>query len=292
MPACITHNQFAGDVLERLALGGTEINRTAYDWGAQGPDFLFCHRYFQAAVQKDVKSLKEYGSALHKTAPSATLAAMRDFLSRRDDPAYRSYVMGFICHYALDSTAHPYVNARARSMCEGDPTENTSTAHGEIEASLDAIVLRWKTGRLPSEVHLKRMFPKNEGVQRKIACLYREVLFAVYGTDIPEEELYRATKDARFIFAACNDRTGLKRRIFQAVENGRPHYVASHLVPLTEDPGMDFANTQHEEWVWGDIASRQDFFELYDEALDKAVELIRSFDTGDLKALTGDRPFG
>ncbi len=290
MPACLTHNCFAKDVLERLAL--PEVDRTAYLWGAQGPDFLFCHRYLQSAAKKDVKSLKEYGSALHKTAPSITLSAMRGFLSNRGDISYRSYVLGFLCHYALDSTAHPYINARAQDMCAGRPEENESTAHGEIEASLDAIVLRWKTGQLPSQVKLSDMFPKNEGVQRKIACLYRDVLFGVYGTDVSEEELYRSTKDARFIFSATTDRTGLKRAFFQSLEKGRPHYVTSHLVPLTEDPDMDYANTRREEWIWKNFASRQDFFELYEEALEKAARFAREFDTADLKALTGDRPFG
>jgi hypothetical protein len=160
---------------------------------------------------------------------------MREFLARRPDRAYRSYVLGFLCHYALDSTAHPYVNARAQALLEAQPWENASTLHGEIEASLDAVILRWKTGQLPSEVHTKNMFPKNEGVQRKIAVLYREVLFTVYGNHVPEEELYRATRDAHFIFACCNDPSGLKRRIFSALEKGRPHYVTSH--PPYRGPG-------------------------------------------------------
>lgn len=290
MPACLTHHQFARDAASRLE--EPVADRTAFFWGAQGPDFLFCHRYFQAAAKKEVKSLKEYGSALHRTSPSATLSAMRDFLFRRPDPSYRSYVYGFLCHYALDSTAHPYVNSRSKSLCESRPSENPSTMHGEIEASLDAIVLRWKTGKLPSEVKLKDMFPKNEGVQRKIAALYRDVLFGIYGTNVSEEELYQSTKDAHFVFACCNDRTGLKRRIFSALEKGRPSYVTSHLVPLTEDPEPDFANTLHEEWIWKNFASRQDFFELYEEALELAVKLITQFDTGDFRELTGERPFG
>ena len=289
MPACITHHLFAQDLLARLS---EAVDQSAFFWGAQGPDFLFCHRYIQAAAKKDVKSLKEYGSALHRTSPTATLRAMREFLARRPDRAYRSYVLGFLCHYALDSTAHPYVNARAQALLEAQPWENASTLHGEIEASLDAVILRWKTGQLPSEVHTKNMFPKNEGVQRKIAVLYREVLFTVYGNHVPEEELYRATRDAHFIFACCNDPSGLKRRIFSALEKGRPHYVTSHLIPLTEDPEPDYANTQHSQWSWQDQTSRQDFFQLYEEVLDRAEKLAAHFETGDLKELTGERPFG
>ena len=69
MPACITHHLFAQDLLARLS---EAVDQSAFFWGAQGPDFLFCHRYIQAAAKKDVKSLKEYGSALHRTSPTAT----------------------------------------------------------------------------------------------------------------------------------------------------------------------------------------------------------------------------
>lgn len=289
MPACLTHNLFARDVLARLS---QPVDEPAYFWGAQGPDFLFCHRYFQTAFQKKENSLKEYGSALHRDPPSAALNAMRESAARHSDPSYRSYALGFLCHYALDSTAHPFVNSRARELAERRPRENPSTMHGEIEAALDAIVLRWKTGKLPSEVKLKEMFPKNEGVQRKIACLYQEVLFAVYGADLSQEALYQATRDARFVFACSTDRTGLKRGLFQVIEKGRPHYVASHLVPITEDPEEDFANLQKEPWTWEGRESSKDFFQLYEEALKLAENLAENFDTADFAAATGERPFG
>lgn len=290
MPACITHNLFAADVLSRLEKPDTD--KCAWAWGAQGPDFLFCHRYFKTMRDKTLKTLQEYGSMLHKTSPSKTLEAMRRFVSAHDNPVYRSYVLGFVCHYSLDSTAHPYVNARAAVLAQERENETPGTMHGEIEAALDTIVLRWKTGKLPGEVRLGDMFPKNEGVQRMTARLYREVLFEVYGADVPEEALYQAAKDAHLLFAACSDRTGLKRSLFNIIEKGRPHHITSHLVPVTEDPEVDFANTAHNEWVHNGEAHTEDFFQLYDKALDLAVKLCGGFDTIDFVTATGERPFG
>lgn len=290
MPACLTHNLFAKDVLEKLNEPG--LDSCAYAWGAQGPDFLFCHRRFKTMRGKPLKTLQEYGSALHKTSPSRALGAMREFVGSHSDPIYRSYVLGFMCHYALDSTAHPYVNARAKELALARGNETEGTMHGEIEASLDAIILRWQTGMLPSQVPLKTMFPKNEGVQRKIACLYKEVLFQVYGAQVSEEDLYQSTKDAHFVFACCTDRTGLKRRAFHILEQGRPHYVTSHLVPITEDPDIDFANMQHIPWTWQGETRDRDFFQLYGEALDLAVRLGGGLDTVDFAEATGERPFG
>lgn len=290
MPACLTHNLFAADVLSRLEETG--IDKCAYAWGAQGPDFLFCHRYLRAMRNKSLKTLQEYGSMLHRTSPSKTLEAMRKFVFAHNNPIYRSYALGFVCHYSLDSTAHPYVNARAEKMAKERENENESTMHGEIEASLDTIVLRWKTGKLPGEVRLKDTFPKNEGVQRMIARLYRELLFEVYGADVSEEALYQSTKDAHLLFAACNDRTGLKRSLFNIIEKGRPHHITSHLVPVTEDPEADFANTAHDQWTRGGETHTEDFFQLYDRALELAAELCGGFDSIDFVRATGERPFG
>lgn len=287
MPACLTHTYFAKAVAQSLRETGLE-NTPEYIWGAQGPDFLFCHRYFPWMKGR---SLKEYGSRLHsEVKPSVTFSAMREFLSRHRDPGYRAYVTGFVCHYALDSTAHPYVNALATELAAQRPWETVNTMHGEVEASLDAIILRRETGMLPSQVNVKQMFPKNESAQRRIAKLYHSVLLSACGEDVPEGELLRATNDAHFVFSLLNDRTGLKRQVFQRVEKGRPSLVTSHIVPITEEDGVDFANIQHSPW--GDPPSKQSFFDLFDQAIELAKQLITRFDTCDFAALTGERPFG
>lgn len=289
MPACLTHYLFARRVADRFPQAGG-ADPCAYAWGAQGPDFLFCHRYMRFLGLGKGDGLQTYGSLMHETKPSATLSAMREFLKARPDPSYRSYVQGFLCHYALDSTAHPYVNALAGELAAQRAHETTGTMHGEIESALDAIILRRETGKLPSGVNLKHMFPKNEGVQRRIARLYRQVLADVYQADVPEEELLRATRDAHFVFAAVTDRTGLKQRLFHMLERGKPHVVASHIVPLTERDDVDYANISRQPW--GPDSSRLDFFQLFGQALDRAERLIAEFDTADLAALTEEKPFG
>ena len=141
------------------------MDACAYAWGAQGPDFFFCHRFLPFWRGR---SLQEYGGRLHDETPSNVLGAMREFLKAHPDPVYRSYVWGFVCHYSLDCTAHPYINWLAQELVRQRPWETPSTMHGEVEAALDAIVLRYETGKLPSEVPLKTMFPKNHGVEGKI----------------------------------------------------------------------------------------------------------------------------
>ncbi len=290
MPASLTHYYFAKNVLQRLS-ESDRPSHDAYFWGAQGPDFLFCHHYQRfIGLGKGEEGLKTYGNQMHSIKPSLTLSAMRDFLKKHPDPTYRLYVQGFLCHYALDSTAHPYVNALAEKLAGERRNETAGTMHGEIESALDAIILRRETGKLPSEVNLKYLFPKNEGVQRCIAKLYHHVLWEVYHADISENELFQATKDAHFVFTVITDRTGFKHRLFNLLEQGRPHTITSHIVPITEAEGVDYANLQQEPW--GLEGNTQSFFELYEKAMPLALELIQNFDEGDFAAITGEQPFG
>ena len=44
MPACLTHSCFAQVVKDQKG-DAFAIDPCAYAWGAQGPDFFFCHRF-------------------------------------------------------------------------------------------------------------------------------------------------------------------------------------------------------------------------------------------------------
>ena len=286
MPACLTHSLFSQNVREALP-NKASLDLCAYAWGAQGPDFFFCHRYLPFWKGK---SVAEYADRLHRAVPSKVLGAMRSFLEKHPDPVYSSYVWGFVCHYSLDSIAHPYINWLAAQMVKQRPCETTSTLHGQVESALDAIVLRAETGKLPSEVPLGKLFPKNEGVERKIAHLYRYVLFTLYGEDVSEDLLVQAMDDSHRVFSLVTDRTGLKRKLISRLERGKPSNISSHIVPLTEEDDVDYANVSNAPW--GDEGSCQSFFELYGEAQGLACEIINGFMSGDLSALTGERPFG
>ena len=90
MPACLTHYYFAQNVRENLP-DASSLDACAYAWGAQGPDFFFCHRFLPFWRGR---SLQEYGGRLHDETPSKVLGAMREFLKAHPDPVYRSYVWG------------------------------------------------------------------------------------------------------------------------------------------------------------------------------------------------------
>lgn len=287
MPASATHYILAKEVQNSLDDSLKEsVNKTAYYFGAQGPDFLFMHR---ALPYMSGESIREYGDKIHGALPSKTLNAIRDFVNQEENPVYRSYALGFMCHYALDSTAHPYINAITEELLEDEVTETRETVHGEIESSLDSIMIRSKSNKLPTDVKFKKFFPKDEVIQRAVSKLYSYIIKELFNEEVSKEQIYQATNDARALMSFLTDRTTIKQRFFDRLERGKPHMITSHIVPITENPEFDYANTSQTEW--GSESRTDSFFELYDESVVLAKSLIENFDSCDFAEITGEKLF-
>ena len=293
MPAAIAHYLLSTRVLNALHQADMP-ERDAFFWGAQGPDFLFTHRLFP--WQKG-DSMKDYGGKIHSTPPSQTLGAMRFYLTQhQEDREAYSYIQGFLCHYALDSIAHPFVNCGAVLLNEQLQNTTIGSCHNEIEASLDVIVLRYETAQLPSEVKLKNLIPNNQAVIDAMARVYTLVFSRAFEVEISENAIKQACKDFRTAFSWMTDRTGLKRQLFSRIERKKTPRITSHLRPLTEEGEYDWANILNGEWRWpmdsGEIHT-ESFLELYEQAVQKAQALIKGFLAGDdLTVLTNEIPFG
>ena len=292
MPNCVTHFLHAKQVLNQLPEELTRtLNKNAYFWAAQGPDFLFCHRYLPFMKGASIQS---YGSQLHKAKPSDIFRAMRSYVKQYPkDPIARSYALGFVNHYALDSICHPYIKALAKELRKEHMDQDLTALHAEVESSLDTIMLRRETGKLPSQIKLNHFFPKDEPVQREISKIYSFLIERLFDTVVKESVLYQSTKDTRIVFSLLTDSTGLKRKLISKIESGRPKYLTGHIIPLVEDAEIDFSNISGFVWTKENgEESKKSFFELFDEAQNQAKRIIVQYETCDFSVLTGEIPMG
>ena len=102
MPAVYAHRRFGEKV---LAACQNDVARTAiesypdlYNIGLQGPDILF----YYDPLRKN--AYKAAGDAMHN-APAAPFfeAGAAHVNGRPEGQALLSYLLGFLCHFALDS---------------------------------------------------------------------------------------------------------------------------------------------------------------------------------------------
>lgn len=163
MPSTYAHRRFGADVLAQLpeSLARTiRQHRQLFDVGLHGPDLLF---YYHALKSNPVSKL---GNAMHDKPGRVFFDRARGVVRQAEDPeAALAYALGFVCHFALDSTCHPYVEQFTRE---------SGITHCEIETELDSDLMR-KDGLdpckdfaashiCPSEQNAKVIRPFYEGI--------------------------------------------------------------------------------------------------------------------------------
>ena len=127
MPSTYAHRRFGADVLQQLPAALQDQigkNRALFDVGLHGPDLLF---YYHAAKSNPVSAL---GNAMHEQPGRVFFERARGVVRQaKDRDAALAYALGFVCHFALDSTCHPYVEAY---------THQSGVSHCEIETEAPA----------------------------------------------------------------------------------------------------------------------------------------------------------
>lgn len=122
MPATYTHFRFGQEVRQRLPKELQRMLASAgdlYDIGLYGPDVLF---YYHAAV---VNPVSRTGFRMHK---KNAYGFFKRSLSLTTDEKSLAYLLGFICHFALDGACHDYIEKYEKQY---------GVRHLEIEAELD-----------------------------------------------------------------------------------------------------------------------------------------------------------
>lgn len=167
MPSTYAHRRFGTNVLEHLPdelRAQLEQNRELYDIGLHGPD----------AVLLPCCQVQPGGCIGQRHARGAGAGlfdrARRVVHCEADRDAALAYALGFVCHFALDSTCHPYVEQFTRE---------SGVTHCEIETEFDNMLLRrdgydplkfFTASHIhPSEQNAKAIAPFYEGISEQVA---------------------------------------------------------------------------------------------------------------------------
>ena len=129
MPAMYAHDRFGQDVITKLS-GTLEelvtVERVAFDLGLQGPDLLY---YYQPLLPN---SIQKIGGRVHNMSGGRFLTRCAKVQRRESNDQGLAYLMGSVCHYALDVACHPIVEHRCKA---GD------FVHTEIEMAFDRALM-------------------------------------------------------------------------------------------------------------------------------------------------------
>lgn len=264
MPSTYAHYRLGKEVVQRLdpdLRATAEGHRQLYDIGLHGPDILF---YYDALHRNPISKV---GFDMHGHPATEFFGPARDSLANvQDRAAGEAYLMGFVCHFALDSTCHPYIE---------DVINETGVAHTKIEGEFDRRLLV-EDGKDPVRQSLvTHIHPTKENA---------EVIAGFFPT-VSADQMRKALEDMVHYNGLLVCPGWLKRRmVVRALRKSGNYDDMIGLVLNREgDPACEPSNRR--------------LTELYDESVGLSVELIRSLHaylTGESDTLPArfDRTFG
>ncbi len=275
MPAIITHDLFGEAVYEGDAyfIGIDPEQRFAFLLGNQGPDPLF-----YARANPSISEFSALGSIMHSQDTDKILMAFHDALDTLtpdEKPVGRAYLLGFLCHYLLDSTVHPLVYANQYALCdagvEGLTRKNGNEIHAVIESEFDEVMLFKHTGKTVATFKpYKEILQASDETLTIIGKLYSYMAVMVFQRSMQIDVFRKSVKAFRLVQSVFYSRTGMKRSLLARVEElARPYsFYRSMSHRALEATECEFDN--HEGNAWVNPFTKQESTASLDQLIDQA----------------------
>lgn len=248
MPAVYAHYRFGAKVSRKLE-GDLKAIVTEYHpqfvIGLQGPDIFFFYR----PLTKN--PMIRYGSHLHGI-------PARSFFERgikvvgekgRDSREY-AYLLGFLCHFVLDSECHPYVD---------EMIGKSGVKHLEIEEEFEKKLLRLD-GKDPFAFETARLIPADEATSKAICPFYEGISW-----ETVQSSLRWMRRVKRFFTAPGEAKFHVLNTVMKAGGKKYPYYKGL-LNQHTDNPRCAKSNLG----LWKRLQGAEDV----------AVSLIKNLDEG------------
>lgn len=222
MPEAYTHIRTARAAAELAQI--EPADPVAFAAGANGPDMFFCYRCWLPGARRG-QDLPALGSRMHNDNTGAFLMSL---LKNARTKAQRSYALGFLTHYAADTTVHPYINA----VSGPGGVYDRPGGHGYFEIAIDSWLHKKDTG--DGAVYAKDSCPRLLGAAlAEVGVLLEKALQEAYGLTITREALADTFHHTYYWRSCFVSRWRLKYAFFWLVEplfGGRGR-ITGHMTP-------------------------------------------------------------
>ena len=282
MPSTVTHSFFAKDVFDILPddiQDKLDIERSKMF--AQGIDPLYFYNLISIMPGKEMRNFQSY---FHSHKSQDYFINLLKYMKDNDikDVDTYSYLLGNICHYALDSTLHPYIIYRTGLFNKNKPsTYKYNNVHTFMETFLDndMIARRCKTNPYTFK-HTDFCFdiyPFTKELEKTIDYTF----FNTFHITNMSKVYYKSLKQMRnAIKIFRKDSYGIKKFFYKLIDtftfnNTFRFEAVSYNYPLKDT--HDYLNSKHNMWrnpIAYDVTSTESFVDLYLKAIKSAKVLM------------------
>ncbi|MDR1690138.1 MAG: zinc dependent phospholipase C family protein [Clostridiales bacterium] len=279
MPAIFTHYFFAKKIqlqsnneIQNILNKRSEV----FALGSQGPDFLFFNLINKKAAQLGGKI---HHSKVNSFLRECVTRAVNSSGAERD--ILFSYLAGFICHYTLDTNAHPYIFYKSGFADKTGKTQGESAVrHRRLETAIDSMLCKTYTGKSPGKLNLQRRMVCAKGEKRVIARMYKSAVKAAYKERHAKFTYVLSMNMLTSFYTLFNDRSGLKKKMVEKLEKALnvPAYLSSMIHFSDILKYKEFLNLKKEPWFlpWDNQnAQFKSFPEIMEDARKNCLESVK-----------------
>jgi len=260
---------------ELMKASSIPINPGLVKMGAQGPDPY----YFNWLSSFHTQST-QLADDMHDSKINHMLIAMLSYVKEHYSLELHSFFIGFLSHYALDTTIHPYIYYHSGNYQKDDPSTLTHRGlHVRFERRVDIHFIRHVKKQWAHQYPIHRLSFDYLVVPKVIRDFMGFIAKTVYNVD--KGDLYYA-KGYVHLQRICKnitqDRYGVKKRILSLVDcfNKNQTVFYQDLSYHNYDEDFDYLNLKHQLWyhpVTGEPFTWS-VTDLFDLALQRAKELM------------------
>lgn len=258
MPALYTHNRFGEAVTEHLNDDLIEIIKkyhAQFRIGLQGPDVFFFYRPWKKC------SVSKCGYDMHDAyADSFFERAAETIRQKGRDSREYAYILGFICHFSLDSECHPYVEKMV---------EEIEVGHIEIEGELEKHFLRIDN-RDPLAYPISNDIPTDEETVETVHQFFPQ---------IKTEEIRESLKTLKFIKKFLTAPSKSKQRLINLLMKltGLDKHYHGMMHAYYDNPKCERTNKNLECRFNQAILIATSLIQSYDETVEKHTKINERF---------------
>ena len=278
MPDIVMHHHFGKVVYSAIDENvKKEITNTKlYDFATGGPDpFFFCN-FINSKLQKESNAFGDYMHR-HKTKEFFTKLIE---LSKVDYNMF-NYLCGFVTHYYLDLYTHPYIfHCTGLYKVEDIDTLCYRGLHTKLERAMDCYVIENYYDANPNKFNITNKILKLRKINKSSKESFDRLYKSVYDKDNGYKMVNNSIKWERRFYRFIFDPFGLISKILTKKDDGKSkldYTVLSYYNRSIPTTSIDIFNFKKKTWcnpADKEMSYNYGFFDLFDQAKDKAVNCI------------------
>ena len=306
MPGYMTHYIFGKKEFKKLSeneiKNAIRENRNVFNLGLQGPDIFF---YFPGYLFINKKNL---GSIMHRNKTGECMERMLDFVCSRKNERERkiaiAYLAGFLGHYQLDISCHPYIYHKTDYM---NREKGYHGKHVALETDIDYLLGKSVLKKKISEVDYGRLVKLNKKQCEVVGKMLSRACSETYGyIRMGEKVACAAVASMANVINVIKDKYGNREKIVRKIEKafiGFEHFATSFIGDNYKLKNIDPMNYKKMPWYnpWETTISEirnESFEELmelaskrYQNNLDALLEALQNNTKKRFKELVGNKSF-